>query len=230
MRMDIQLLHSLSDAQKVLAEDLRLIKEALRENVESQCLRRQLIRAFASSLEAHVFYLKRVVLFIKSAAFTTLLIDSKLRDAASRFVDMSFRTDELQLLRECNAEVNDSGTIRSSPKFIQVVRNIKFAQDCYRRALKLSTKLDYSNHGWSCLRNTVELRNKLTHPKSSEDLCVRDEDLRSFAAAEEWFVSATDSMLCEGDANLEGFLKILEDHAQRVSKSDLSPKETDYNI
>ena len=220
--VELEQLQSLTGAQEILWKDLGSTREALQNNPNSQYLRRQLVRDFATYVEAHTFYLKKVVLVVQQMLFQLIQLDSPLKARLNEFFSMEFKSSEIQLLREQNAEVDENGGVRSTTKYIQTTRNIRFAQAAYLRATKASFPVEYRSHGWAALREVIVLRNRLTHPKSKEDLIVTDEALENLIAANDWFRATSLGMTQAGNDKLEEFLSLLHTEI-RKSAEDTTP-------
>ena len=208
--MNTDHLTSQTDAQEILWLDLGTTREALQRDLASQYLRRQLVRGFCAYTEAHTFYLKSTVLFVRQLVFGLLSADpTPVRARLGEFFSLEFHSAEIQLLREQNSEVDDSGGIRTTPKFIHAARNIRFAQASYLRSIKTGFAVNYQDHGWATLREVITLRNRLTHPKTKDDLAVSDAALNHVIAANDWFRDTSFNMTKAGNERLEAFVALL---------------------
>ncbi|MBN2390226.1 MAG: hypothetical protein JXR84_05870 [Anaerolineae bacterium] len=97
---------------------------------------------------------------------------------------------EYAVLTEEAYQLTNSGTIRTSPNYPNIKANIKFAFPLYARTLgadfKFTPSLD-KDPGWQSLCQSIEIRNRLMHPKSLEELEVSDADLKHAYRAADWF-------------------------------------------
>lgn len=209
--MNTDHLTSQTDAQEILWLDLGTTREALQRDPESQYWRRQLVRGFCTYTEAHTLYLKSTVLFVRQLVFGLLAsYPTPARARLGEFFSLEFHSSEIQLLREQNAEVDNSGGIRTTPKYIHALRNIRFAQTSYLRAIKTGFTVNYQDHGWAALRQVIAHRNRLTHPKTKEDLTVSDDAINHVIAANDWFRDTSFRMTHAGNERLEAFVALLK--------------------
>ena len=99
-----------------------------------------------------------------------------------------FTAGEESLLFEETYEVDDDGEIRILQRFIPLLRNIRVTVRILQRVRPGYTP-DFSNHGWAAFRKSLAVRNRLTHPKSYNDLQVSDDELTNALAAFHWFLT-----------------------------------------
>jgi hypothetical protein len=72
---------------------------------------------------------------------------------------------------------NDKGeVIERSPK-LRLANNIRFAFRLLEKSSGQPSKFDPSLEWWSCLQETVRVRDRLTHPRMPEDLDVSGNDI-----------------------------------------------------
>jgi hypothetical protein len=95
--------------------------------------------------------------------------------------------DEICAIREVNFDLKDNGDLREKQAYAPLSSSIRFAFRIFAKSRGLSFVPDYSLDGWSCLQKTVQLRNRLTHPKNEEDLFVTDYEMSEADKAELWF-------------------------------------------
>ncbi len=62
------------------------------------------------------------------------------------------------------------------------------------KVVKTGLAVDFTGDGWRAMEKTIEVRNRLTHPKRREDIIVSDEDLADLVRANEWLLQARDMM------------------------------------
>ncbi|MGC9396298.1 MAG: hypothetical protein ACP5J4_15755 [Anaerolineae bacterium] len=103
---------------------------------------------------------------------------------------------EYAILTEESYQLRDSGTIRTSPNYPNIQANIKFVFPLYARILDSEFTFDppLSAPGWQSLCRSIEIRNRLMHPKSLTDLDVTDTDLEEVEKAAEWFTAQIDRL------------------------------------
>lgn len=163
------------DILNLLYEDVDLA-ERMWKHQDSQFWRRTFIRSVFALIEGFTYRLKQVAL-----------------EASKKFrVELS--KSEMALLLEESYEVNEKGQAESKPDFIQLPRNIKFAFNMYSRAYGLNYKLKIDDNGWLSFKEALKVRNRLTHPKSTSDVLVSDQDMSYAENAAIWFVRSSDEI------------------------------------
>jgi hypothetical protein len=100
---------------------------------------------------------------------------------------ITFNPAELQLLAETIAGLDNQGGAQEYPASLRFLPNLRFAFDCHCRAFDYEPVLNVGDHEWDSLRRTVEVRNRLMHPKQLDDLGVSNEELRLARDALKWF-------------------------------------------
>lgn len=84
-------------------------------------------------------------------------------------------------------ELNDRGQIVETVAKISLARNIKFALALNRKAHRVSEPFDASVEWWSCLKETIRVRDRLTHPKMPGDLDISGEEIVKALKAKKGF-------------------------------------------
>jgi hypothetical protein len=115
---------------------------------------RQLIRAIFAFIEAVTFSVK------VKAAEHCIHHNRDIADA-ERF----FAVDVEHVL-------TDRGEVVERPAHIRLADNIRFAFALQEKALGCAKTFDPSTEWWSCLRSSIKVRDRLTHPKLPEDVDI----------------------------------------------------------
>ncbi|MBI3800297.1 MAG: hypothetical protein HY268_25400 [Deltaproteobacteria bacterium] len=84
-------------------------------------------------------------------------------------------------------ELNDRGDVVEAVAKVSLARNIRFALALNRKAHKVPEPFDASVEWWSCLKEAIRIRDRLTHPKMPEDLDVSGEDIVKVLKAKKGF-------------------------------------------
>lgn len=74
-------------------------------------------------------------------------------------------------------EINEKGEVVETVAKISLARNIRFALAINRKAHGMAEPFDASVEWWSCLRDAIRIRDRLTHPKMPGDLDVSGDDI-----------------------------------------------------
>jgi hypothetical protein len=160
------------DIFKLLYEDVELAERMWSEQ-DSQFWRRTFIRSVFALIEGFTYRLKQVAL------------------EASKKFSIELSKSEIALLLEESYEVNDKGHAETKPDYIQLPKNIKFAFRMYSHAYSLNYQLKIDDDGWLSFKEALKVRNRLTHPKSTSDVSVSDQDMSYAETAAIWFVKSS---------------------------------------
>jgi|GEM_PF-1290115 len=131
---------------------------------------RSFVRAVFAMIEGIVFNLKQIAL------------------ALSKHGKGSFSQAELMMLEEVSYDLDDKGATKSQVKFIPLPKNIKFAFLSAARAFGVAYELKVDDGGWNRFKDALVIRNRITHPKSIDDLQLSDNEIQTVADAAEWFL------------------------------------------
>lgn len=96
--------------------------------------------------------------------------------------------DELEALKEVAIEITDAGKIKKRSTHTSFIGNVKFTLNTFCKHTKTDLFVDYNNVGWQCLKDGVVFRNRLSHPKETNDLEVSDKEIEICRVASEWFI------------------------------------------
>lgn len=159
--------------------------------------RRILVRSIAAFIEALTFSMK------------ALALESNNADALSG--------EERMVALERVPELTDAGTVESRPAKLRTLSNIRYGFNLLAKVDRAEFQLDVSGEGWSHLRATLAVRDRVAHPKTLEDLNVSDHEARRALCAFIWFegqlvvlilkVLASTRRSCE---DMRGYAKWLE--------------------
>jgi hypothetical protein len=139
---------------------------------ESEFWRRAFVRASFSLVEGVTYGLKQVALKSQESG------------------GVVYSDEELSMLKEKSYDLNDKGDAYSQTKYIHITRNIKFAFKAFARAFGEEYELKVDDSGWNYFKEALEIRNRLTHPKTSADLDVSLKELRKMLLANAWFIDS----------------------------------------
>jgi hypothetical protein len=67
-------------------------------------------------------------------------------------------------------------------------------------------RLIIGDNGWECLQRSLEVRNRITHPKVRPDLEIADEEMEQFGNGSIWFDKAVSSAI---DVTEKGYVHFL---------------------
>lgn len=178
---------------RVLSDDLDAALKIGRAD-PSQFSHRTLFRSYFAFVEGLSFQLRQVTL--ASLGETDVLTSA-----------------EISLLREERFQLDRKGTPESRENYQSFLPNLLFSIRCYVKNHGATYLPDLGNNGWESMRKAVEIRDRLTHPKSAPGLEVTNEDSRHLAAAAAWWKRTLLEMFAAcGEADAQ-FRKQLEGEA-----------------
>jgi len=156
------------DAIDFLNKRLKNENEFLRE---VQPWFRIAIRSTISMIEASCYKLKQ---------FTILICDYRKKPLSP--------TDREKLIEK---KQDENGKLRNY--YLETKENIKFALKKIHYAYDLPFKIN-NHEGWQKLLNTIDIRNKLTHPKKKVDLDVSPQQYEDAIEGFGWFTKKIDEL------------------------------------
>lgn len=156
-----------------LAADMNLATRA-----ESQTERRSIVRSGFAAVEGFIHFIKETIL-------DDLHLNPDLHSVA-----------EVAMLREETYGVDRGGEIQTQPKFIPTDANLRFTIKMWCRGTS-DGNLDLSGRGWQAFKSSLEVRNRLAHPKRLSDLTVTDSEMRAFIEGLNWFLKTVAEKISE---------------------------------
>ena len=170
-------LDDLLASSALLSDDIQLLFDAFADNWGNQTFRRVLVRASWSYIESVTFGLKRILL--KACTLGN--------------ADLSAKT--LAFLAEQRIEVNSRGEARVIAVRTDTMKNIKLALKLASIHFNVPWQPVFGSGSWQRLQGSMQLRHRLTHPKSVSELQVEDAELDSHRDAFAWFIASFNEFL-----------------------------------
>jgi hypothetical protein len=79
-------------------------------------------------------------------------------------------------------------------------------------------KVDYGDQGWMNLKTAIEIRNRLVHPKTLDDLSVSDGDVKATVSAFYWVLALVVEVLREGNDALREERDLVREYVAEAKK------------
>lgn len=132
---------------------------------------RAFCRAFFTFVDAITYRLKLVIL------------------AAEEDQLISLKLSEYAFLNETSYSINNKGIIKESKKYIPFINNFNFVLKTFFRSFQIEDKLneELQKQGYHSFLVSIELRNRLTHPKNVYDLSLNEQEKKHMIDAWEWY-------------------------------------------
>jgi len=166
----------LQDLVDTVLDDVLSVLDDLAES-DTPARRRTLVRTVFAAVEA---------------VTATLKTDCLARDLSH------YSVEELAMLREDSYEIGPDGKAERRHKTIPPRENFRFAIRMYAKhavAGSAAFALDVGGSGWPALRDSLKVRNRLTHLKRPDDLAVTDAELETLQQAVVWLLREVSRVL-----------------------------------
>jgi hypothetical protein len=152
----------------VLDRDVVASRSALLED-DSQFTRRQFLHAVTAKIEATVGGMIRIALGVYRGG------------------GEPFTPAEYALLQERVLESREGGSLYETQAQLTTKANIKFAFAMFTRAVQSDYSLPADDHEWAALTHAFAIRDRITLPRSAQDLDLTEDELRTVHDADVWF-------------------------------------------
>jgi hypothetical protein len=130
-----------------------------------QAERRILVRSIFAFFEAIAFVLKSSALMTNSAIL---------------------KPEEIALAKEEDYELSDNGEVEIRKAKLRFKPNLLFAFKIAAKCNQINFKLSVNCHQWEALLRSIKVRDRLMHPKKSEDMTVTEKEIEAAQIAYEW--------------------------------------------
>jgi hypothetical protein len=196
----VQIMAEVEAMQEILRNDILECAESISGDNKSDCGNRTFVRAVFALIEGGIYGLKQVALQL------------------SKHERGNFTPAEVALLEDKSYDLDDKGRAQERTKFVPISSNIKFAFAALARAYPVNYTLKTDGKGWDAFQAALKTRNRITHPKTVDDLKLTDDEVQQSADAATWFL--------KNHANvIQAYMKKLEPILDRfkLPKSKASP-------
>ncbi len=156
---------------KALTDDLHEIVR-IRGTPPSACMRRLYMRTLFTSFEGRLYALKQFILSLEQS-----LLPWKLPRGTGHVV--LFTDEQRAMLKEFTYKLTSGGEAQIATYYPKFSDSFKFTMNVLHKVMRLKSNVDYGGQGWHAVIESQKIRNRLTHPKSSADLVVTDDELKT---------------------------------------------------
>jgi hypothetical protein len=172
----VEFLSDQTAATQVLISDLNEAVVPLRQTSTPQ-QRRSYVRSFFAYVEGSSWGMQRFLL-----------------EAHVGFGNLLTGAEAAVLLDESYILTRD-GKVESKLQRHALTNKLRFTLATGDRVFGTPLGVRYDDQGWKAFRHCLDLRNRLTHPTTSDDLFVSDVDLEEMEGATVWFRDAYQAFL-----------------------------------
>lgn len=176
-----------SSFTRIIIEDVIAVHERM-EKDDTPRHRRDFIRTAFAAIEGLHWQLKQNVLL-------HAIDDLSIHERAAMSEETYF--------------VDDKGKLSVVPRFQPLPNAIRLVVQMVKR-YRPAYQVDYGNQGWANLKTAIEIRNRLVHPKTVEDLVVSKKEVEMTVSGFYWVLELVVEVLSENKQDLEDTRKALK--------------------
>ena len=175
--------NDLASLIRILTDDVERSRDRVDSDLENEFARREHVRNVFAALEGIVFAVR---------SFAIKFDHQTARDLISN--------TEKVLSEEKTFEIDRSGNVRYRNSYLNFSSSIRFSFKLFTKAFEIDDPLDinhkedihfYKGTEWEALGRAVEIRNRLTHPKSTEHLFVDNMSFLDVLRSWNWLIKVT---------------------------------------
>lgn len=155
--------------QAVLNEDSAEALELFRFGSHDFCTR-TMVRTLSAEFEAQIYLLEQFLIGLNEASPEVFKISS----------------DELQVLKGQSLSIKSNGGISVSQKFYPFRERLLFVLRVASRVINSAAKPDTCCLNWASVKEFVDIRNRITHPKRVNELHITEEEVDHLNRAQDW--------------------------------------------
>ena len=97
---------------------------------------------------------------------------------------------------EASYAVNERGDLVEQARYISLTAMIRLTTKV-AQSICSDLTIDFGVGGWSDLKNAISARNRITHPKSAEDLVVSEKEIETVKVGFFWFLEMSSYVMDE---------------------------------
>lgn len=136
-------------------------------------VQRTIIRNVFAAVEASVFQIQSILKALNEAGMLPL------------------SSGELSILNEETYRLKDNGQVTSVPRFAGVERQFRFLVWIVQKNMQGGDEIiDFKGNGWKCFQQSLQIRHRLTHPKTVTDLAIVESEHDPIVKGCKWFFEA----------------------------------------
>lgn len=126
---------------------------------------------------------------------------------------------EKAALSETVFTVDDTGRISEQRRFLSTVAAIRLTSRIARKFAP-DAEPDFGGSGWVDLKETIFLRNRITHPKEQTDLEISESDIDRAISAFHWFAEVVIDVLAASNNAFRNYAQALGEVTDLLKTGD----------
>ena len=167
---------------------------------DNQATRRDMIRTAFAAIEGMVWIFREHVIDTAESTY-------------------GLENEERSILEERQLSVSEQGKISAQARFLPLTTTIRFIARIASR-LNQVDHFDFGAAEWEGFRNGVGIRNRITHPKSADDLHVTEADVDQVMNALAWFLEKLTEVMAESVETQKRYLGQFKDVFEKLKAGD----------
>lgn len=170
------------------------------EGADNQATRRDLIRTTFAAIEGLVWIFREEIVDTAQSTY-------------------GLGNDEKSILQERQLSVTEQGKISSQSRYLSLVTTIRFVARIASRINGIE-HFDFGEAEWDSFRKAIAVRNRITHPKSVDDLHVSKADVDQVTKALFWFLGKHTEVLAQTVETRKSYLGEFEEVLEKLKSGD----------
>jgi hypothetical protein len=183
----------------ILSHDVVICWERI-EVADTQATRRDLIRTMFAAIEGYVWEYRT---YVRSVVEHVGMISPMMELA----------------LTETSYSVNEQGGLERHIRFISLTSMIRLVTKLAQEHCP-GLEIDFSNAGWSNLKQTIKIRNRITHPRNLSDLEITQNDIAISQAGFFWILKLIVEVMEASGAVLAQYISDFRLLVEQLSNGD----------
>ncbi|TAD83881.1 MAG: hypothetical protein EAY70_01665 [Sphingomonadales bacterium] len=167
---------------------------------DNQATRRDMIRTACAAIEGMVWIFREHVIDTADSTY-------------------GLEGDEKLILQERQLSVSEQGKITEQPRYLPLTTTIRFIARIANRLNDID-HFDFGASEWEGFRKAIEIRNRITHPKSADDLHVSKTDVEQVMNALSWFLEKLTEILAQSLVTQKRYLGQFKDFFEELKAGD----------
>lgn len=151
-----------------MVDDARWAEAALVKE-DSQYTRRAYIRSMFALIEGTIWVLKQSLL-----------------QALDEENTIHLSPGEREMLSDTTYELKSNGQIKEQTKYLKLTDNLKFTYSMLAKYTPINMKLETSTVEWENFITAINIRNRITHPKTPDDISISDKEIQLCKHVTSW--------------------------------------------
>lgn len=122
-------------------------------------------------------------------------------------------------LAETTMMVDDTGRISEQKRYLSAIAMIRLTTRIAKNVIP-DCDPDFGSAGWSDLKETFALRNRITHPKHQADLGISDNDISCAISAFHWFIDFVITVMTKSNQEFRSHVQVIGEIADLLKAGD----------